>query len=45
MEFLSRIRVEHAKTLLRRSDTKVIDIALERVVHLLPDNVLMACHF
>jgi AraC family L-rhamnose operon regulatory protein RhaS len=29
MEFLSRIRVEHAKTLLRRSDTKVIDIAFE----------------
>jgi len=29
MEFLSRIRIEHAKTLLRRSDTKVIDIAFE----------------
>jgi AraC-like DNA-binding protein len=29
MEFLSRIRVEHAKTLLRRSDTKIIDIAFE----------------
>lgn len=29
MEFLSRIRVEHAKTLLRRSDTKVIDVAFE----------------
>jgi AraC family L-rhamnose operon regulatory protein RhaS len=29
MEFLSRIRVEHAKTLLRRSDTKIIDVAFE----------------
>jgi len=29
MEFLSRIRIEHAKTLLRRSDAKVIDIAFE----------------
>jgi AraC family L-rhamnose operon regulatory protein RhaS len=29
MEFLSRIRVEHAKTLLRRSEKKVIDIAFE----------------
>jgi AraC family L-rhamnose operon regulatory protein RhaS len=29
MEFLSRIRVEHAKTLLRRSETKIIDIAFE----------------
>jgi len=29
MEFLSRIRIEHAKTLLRRSDTKVIDVAFE----------------
>jgi AraC family L-rhamnose operon regulatory protein RhaS len=29
MEFLSRIRIEHAKTLLRRSETKIIDIAFE----------------
>ena len=29
MEFLSRIRVEHAKTLLRRSETKIIDVAFE----------------
>lgn len=29
MEYVSRLRIEHAKTLLRRSDTKVIDIAFE----------------
>jgi len=29
MEFLARIRVEHAKTLLRRSDEKIIDIAFQ----------------
>ena len=29
VEFLSRIRIEHAKSLLRRSDTKIIDIAFE----------------
>jgi len=29
MEFLSRVRVEHAKTLLRRSEIKIIDVAFE----------------